>query len=254
VYGLAVAKEITMAHSSPESLSALRVMCARALMEVANAVGRAFTAGAGPKVDFIFGTVGVLQARLDAGEAADVLVLSAPLIARLDQAGLLLADSSQTIGSTGIVVAVREGAPRPDIAAEGSFKAALVNARSIAFSDPAVGGSAGVYLAGLFERMDLADVIKRKGLPQQSGGEVARRVAEGVAEIGMTQHSEMLAVNGVSVVGPLPAGLRNDTIYRAAVHARSSNAHAARDFIAMLIAPETRELLAAAGLDPPPAR
>jgi molybdate transport system substrate-binding protein len=247
-----------MIPSPTESLSApraaLRVMCARALMEVANAVAGTFAAGAGQKVDVIFGTVGALQARLDAGEAADALVLSAPLIARMERSGLLLSESSQTIGSTGIVVAVREGAPKPDIATEASFKAALVNARSIAFSDPAVGGSAGVYLAALFERMDLADVIRRKGLPQQSGGEVARRVAEGIAEIGMTQRSEMLAVKGVCVVGPLPAGLRNDTVYRAAVHAQSSNAHAARDFIAMLIAPEARQLLAAAGLDPPSAR
>jgi len=247
-----------MASSPTESLStapaALRVMCARALMEVANAVAGMFTAGAGQKVDVIFGTVGALQARLDAGEAADVLVLSAPLITRLEQSGLLLAKSSETIGSTGIVVAVREGAPKPDIATEASFKAALANARSIAFSDPAVGGSAGVYLAALFDRMDLADVIRRKALPQQSGGEVARRVAEGVAEIGMTQCSEMLAVKGVCVVGPLPAGLRNDTVYRAAVHAESSNANAARNFIAMLIAPEAHPLLAAAGLDPPPAR
>jgi molybdate transport system substrate-binding protein len=247
-----------MVPSPIESLNAsrvaLRVMCARALTEVATAVAHAFTAGVGQKVDVIFGTVGALQARLDAGEGADVLVLSAPLIARLEQSGLLLAESSQTIGSTGIVVAVREGAPKPDIATEASFKAALVNARSIAFSDPAVGGSAGVYLAGLFERMGLADVIRRKGLPQQSGGEVARSVAEGVAELGMTQHSEMLAVKGVSVVGPLPASLRNDTIYRAAVHAQSSDADAALDFIAMLSAPEAHQLLAAAGFDPPPAR
>lgn len=232
--------------------AALRVMCARALGEVANAVASMFAAGTGQKVDVIFGTVGALQARLDAGEAADVLVLSAPQIARLERSGLLLAESSQTICSTGIVVAVREGAPKPDIATEASFKAALVNARSIAFSDPAVGGSAGVYLAGLFERMGLADVMRRKGLPQQSGGEVARRVAEGVAEIGMTQRSEMLAVKGVCVAGPLPAGLRNDTTYRAAVHAKSSNADAALDFIAMLTAPEARQLLAPAGLDPPP--
>jgi molybdate transport system substrate-binding protein len=247
-----------MAPSPTESLiaprAALRVMCARALMEVANAVARTFTAGSGQKVDLIFGTVGALHARLDVGEAADVLVLSAPLIGRLEQSGLLLAESSKTIGSTGIVVAVREGASKPDIASEVSFKAALVNARSIAFSDPAIGGSAGVYLAGLFERMDLADLIRRKGLPQQSGGEVARRVAEGVAEIGMTQRSEMMAVKGVCVVGPLPAGLRNDTIYRAAVHAESSNTNAALDFIAKLIAPEARELLATAGLDPAAAR
>jgi molybdate transport system substrate-binding protein len=244
-----------MAPSPTQSLNipraALRVMCARALIEVANAVARTFTADTGQKVDLIFGTVGALQARLDAGEVTDVLVLSAPLIARLEQSGSLQAETSHTIGSTGIVLAVREGAAKPDIATEESFRTALVNARSVAFSDPAVGGSAGVYLADLFARMGLVDVIRTKGLPQQSGGEVARRVAEGAAEIGMTQHSEMLAIKGVYVVGPLPAALRNDTVYRAAVHADSSNANSARAFIAMLIAPEARKLLAAVGFDPP---
>lgn len=229
----------------------LRVMCARALMEVATAVARTFTADTGQKVDLIFGTVGALQGRLGAREAADVLVLSAPLIARLEQSGSLQAGSSRTIGSTGIVLAVREGAAEPVIATEESFRTALVNARSVAFSDPAVGGSAGVYLADLFARMGLADVMRTKGLPQQSGGEVARRVAEGVAEIGMTQHSEMLAVKGVRIVGPLPVALRHDTVYRAAVHADSPNANAARAFIAMLIAPEARQLLAAVGFEPP---
>jgi len=244
-----------MAPSSTEPSNApptaVRVMCARALMEVVNAVARTFSGDTGQKVDVVFGTVGALEARLRAGETADVLLLSAPLIARLEQSGSLKAESSRTIGSTGIVLAVREGAAKPDIATEESFKNALVNAGSVAFSDPAVGGSAGVYLAGLFERMDLAGVMGRKGLPQQNGAEVARRVAEGVAEIGMTQHSEMLAVKGVCVVGPLPAALRNDTVYRAAVYADSANAYAAQAFIAMLAAPDTRHLLAAVGFDPP---
>jgi molybdate transport system substrate-binding protein len=227
----------------------LKVMCARALTEVVNAVVRDFIAGSEQQVSITYGTVGALQAKLEAGEQADVVILSAPLIERLEQSGSLKAASSRTIGSTGIGVAVREGAARPDIATPETFKATLMTARSIAFSDRAVGGSAGVYLAGLFERMGVADTIRQKGLPQQSGGEVARRVAEGVAEIGMTQVSEMLAVRGISVVGTLPAPLGKDTVYRAAITARSTSA-AAASFIAKLRSPECHALLTAAGFDP----
>jgi molybdate transport system substrate-binding protein len=87
-------------------------------------------------------------------------------------------------------------------------------------------------------------------LPQQSGGEVARRVAEGVAEIGMTQLSEMLVVKGISVVGSLPAPLGNDTVYRAAVRTGSADFGAGRTFIATLVAPDAQSLLVAAGFDP----
>jgi len=230
--------------------STLRVMCARALTEVVNIVAGTFTQGTGIAVDIDFGTVGVLQAKLDSGVVADVVILSAPVIERLVTSGFADAASCQTIGSTGIGVAVREGATKPDIATPDSFKMALTHARSIAFSDPAVGGSAGVYLKGLFERLGMADMIRTKGLPQQSGGEVARRVAEGVAEIGMTQLSEMLVVKGISVVGSLPAPLGNDTVYRAAVRTGSADSGAGRTFIAMLVAPAAQSLLVAAGFDP----
>jgi molybdate transport system substrate-binding protein len=236
------------------SSPALRVMCARALTEVASAVAKTFTERTGRYVDVTFGTVGALQAKLDAGDTADVVVLSAPLIERLQQSGQIEATSTQTIGSTGIGLAVPQGAANPDISTPETFRATLANARSVAFSDPAVGGSAGVYLAELFERIGLADMMKNKGLPQQSGGEVARRVAEGVADIGMTQISEMLVVNGIRVVGSLPKPLGKDTIYRAAVHAGSARSDAARAFIALLGSREAQELLRATGFETPAGR
>ena len=92
----------------------------------------------------------------------------------------------------------------------------------MAFSDAAVGGSAGIYLAKLFVEMGLADEIARKGMPQQSGGEVANRVANGEADIGMTLIAEIVPIQGARVIGPLPAPLGNDTTYAAAVTAGSA--------------------------------
>src|SRR6202007_3048491 len=95
--------------------------------------------------------------------------------------------SRQAVGRTGIGLAVREGAKRPDIATADTFMATLLNAHSIALSDPSVGGSAGTYLAGLFERMGVSQDLKEKVLPQRSGGGGARPGAESRAEICFAQ-------------------------------------------------------------------
>ena len=173
----------------------------------------------GHEPDITFGTVGALQQKIDAGESADVFVLSAPGIARLEQAGALIPGSRRDVARTSIGVAVREGTTAPDISTPDAFKAALVAARAVAFSDAAVGGSAGVHLARLFDQMGLAETIKAKGMPQQNGGEVARRVAEGSADIGMTLIAEIVPIKGARVIGPLPAPLGNDAVYSAAVSA-----------------------------------
>src|SRR5262249_18640742 len=113
--------------------------------------------------------------RIDSGESADVLILGVPAIEKLDRSGALAPSSRVDIARTFIAVCVREGAPRPDIATPEAFERTLRGARAVALSDPAVGGSAGVYLKGLFERMGLAAMMAAKGMPQQSGVEVAKR-------------------------------------------------------------------------------
>ena len=126
-----------------------------------------------------------------------MLVLGAPAIDKLDKAGAV--GGATNIATTSVGIAVREGAAAPDISTPEAFKQALVAARKVAFSDAAVGGSAGVYLAKLFVEMGLADAIARKGMPQQSGGEVANRVANGEADIGMTLIAEIVPIQGARV-------------------------------------------------------
>lgn len=230
----------------------LRVMCARALTVVANSVASKFKETIGQDVDLTLETVGSLQARIDAGEIADVVILSAPAIGRLETAAKLSAGTRRVIGSTGIALAVRSGAPEPDISSVAAFKATLLSARSFAVSSPSVGGSAGVYLAALFERMGLAESLESKCLRQQSGGDVARCVADGEAELGLTQLSEMLPVKGVTVVGALPGPLANDTVYCAAVRSGSERLELATAFIGEFSSPGARSLLTATGFHLPP--
>jgi molybdate transport system substrate-binding protein len=227
----------------------LKIMCARSMHEVVTALAYDFTSATGNEVELSFGTVGALQQRLDGGETADVVISGKPAIDALHKHHRLAPKSRADIATVRIGVAVREGAAIPDISTPEAFRQALVDARAVAFSDAAVGGSAGVYLARMFAELGLADAIKKKGMPQQNGGEVARRVAEGKADVGMTLIAEIVPIPGVHVIGPLPKPLGSDTTYCAGVMTTSTARGAALDFIAALKRPDRRTVWKEAGFE-----
>jgi molybdate transport system substrate-binding protein len=227
----------------------LKVLCARSMTTAVNALAAKFTRASGQELDITFATVGALQARIAGGERADILILGAPAIAKMEQAGAIVPGSGKDIARTSIGVAVRSDAPAPDISTAEAFKQTLGAARVIAFSDAAVGGSAGVHLAQLWGRIGMA--IKRKAMPQKSGGEVATRVAEGQADIGLTLIAEIVPIPGVRVVGKIPAPLGNDTTYAAGISADCAVQAAAAAFIAALADPAERDIWTAAGFEWP---
>lgn len=227
----------------------LKVLCARSMTAAVKALAAEFSRETGKDVDLGFGTVGALQERLAAGETADVLILGAPAIAKMEQSGAVVAASRTNIARTSIGVAIRAGASAPDISTPEKFRKAVLDARVIALSDAAVGGSAGTYLVGLWERMGIADEIKKKAMPQKSGGEVAARVAEGKADLGLTLIGEIVPVKGARVIGKLPPPLGSDTTYAAGVSASCSDRTAAAAFIATLARPTGREVWTAAGFE-----
>ncbi len=227
----------------------LRVLCARSMTTAVNALADKFRRGSGRDVDVTFGTVGALQAKLAAGETADVIILGAPAIARMEQTGGIVAGSRRDIARTSIGVAVREGAPVPDISTAEAFTQALLGARAVALSDPAVGGSAGVHLAALWDRIGLASQMAGKAMPQQSGAEVAARVAEGRADLGLTLIAEMVPVAGVRVIGKIPPPLGNDTTYASGISAGCADRAAAAAFIDALVDPAERDVWTAAGFE-----
>jgi molybdate transport system substrate-binding protein len=172
-------------------------------------------------------------------------VLGAPALDKLAKAGIV--GPATSIATTSVGIAVRDGTTPPDVTTPAAFRQALLTASRIAFSDAAVGGSAGIYLARLFVEMGLADEIARKGMPQQSGGEVATRVANGEADIGMTLIAEIVPIKGARVIGPLPAPLGNDTTYAAAVTAGSAARDAGQAFIRALTQSSARGAWETAG-------
>jgi molybdate transport system substrate-binding protein len=227
----------------------LRIVCARSMTAAVNTLADRFRRESGREVDITFGTVGALQAKLAAGVAADVIILGSPAIADMEQRGAVVPGSRKDIARTSIGVAVREGTPAPDISTPAAFQRALIDAQRIAFSDPAVGGSAGVHLAALWDRIGLAPEIARKGMPQSSGAEVAARVAEGKADLGLTLIAEIMPVRGARVIGNIPAPLGNDTSYAAGISSDCTDPAAASAFIAVLVRASENEIWTAAGFE-----
>jgi molybdate transport system substrate-binding protein len=230
--------------------SMLRVFCARSMHFAVRTLGDGFAKVTGEAADIVFEPMGALQARLKAGEDADVLILAAPAIDALGQSGAVLAGSQVEIGRAPIGIAIRAGAAVvPDIATPDAFQATLASARAIALSDPAVGGSAGIYLRDLFARLGLAEMIAAKTLRQTSGVAAGACVARGDADLAMTFIPELLQAEGARILGPLPPPFGHATAYAAAVSAGSPRTESARAFIAALAAPSARDVWVKAGFE-----
>lgn len=228
----------------------IKIMSAGAVQAIVTALGAEFERETGARLNLNFNTVGALRERLQAGEAADLVILSASAIEALEKTGLFVPGSRTDLGRTITGVVVKEGAPVPDISTPQAFKQALLNARAVSYSDPAAGGSSGTYFADLLQKLDIAEAVNKKAVLGKRGYEVAEAVADGRAEIGTTFISEALTVPGVKVVGPLPGELYNANSYTAAIPNRAAAPEGARALLRKLTDPATAARWTAAGLEP----
>jgi molybdate transport system substrate-binding protein len=232
----------------------LKVLSAGAVKHVLTDFAPRFARDAGGHVEFTFGTIGAVRKRLANGETADVIIGTAAAITQLEHAGVLIVGSRADLGRTFTGLCLRAGAPLPDISTPERFKAAMLAARSIAYTDPEAGGTSGIFLVGLFERLGIADAVRAKALPCLNGDDVVDKVLAGDAELGSTFLSEIVPVKGVAAVGALPAPIENVTAYAAGIMTGSANADAAARFIAMLTAPAQREAWVSLGFEPAESR
>jgi molybdate transport system substrate-binding protein len=228
----------------------LRILSAGALKYVLTDFAPKFTRDMNAQVEFTFGTIGAVQRRLAQGEAADIIMGTAPAIAQMEQSGVLVAGSLTDLGRTPTSLCVRDDQPVPDISTPDCFKQAMLAAGSVAYTDPAAGGTSGIFLVGLFERLGIADALAKKALRCINGDEVVEKVLAGDAEIGSTFLSEIVPVKGVKVVGALPAPIQNVTAYAAGIAAGSTDRDAAGRFISMLSAPDRRQAWMSFGFEP----
>jgi molybdate transport system substrate-binding protein len=187
-------------------------------------------------------------ARAQAGEPFDVVVLARGAIANLLAAGHLVAGSDVDIVQSGVAVAVRAGAPRPDIRSEHAVKRAVLAAGTIGCST----GPSGVALRRLFERWGIAEQIGNRIVTPPPGTPVGALVAHGQVALGFQQLSELAHMEGVDVVGPLPDAIQIVTTFSAAVGARARAPEAARDLLAFMASPATAGAKRRHGMEPPP--
>jgi molybdate transport system substrate-binding protein len=227
-----------------------KVMSAGAVKSMVAALGAEYERDTGNKLDLNFGTAGSLRDRIKSGEAADLVILSQTYIADLAKLGFVEPDSAIDLGRTVTGVVVREGASIPDISTPEAFKRALLNAASVAYTDPKAGGSGGIMFAAMLQKLGIADEINKKAVLGKGGHDVAVSIAEGRAEFGTTFISEVLPVKGAKVIGPLPGELYSANTYSAAIHARAQDRARALDFLRKLTDPATRRRWTAAGLEP----
>lgn len=187
-----------------------------------------------------------IPSRVRSGERVDVIILSAAAIDELIKDGLVVAGSRVDLARSGIGMAVRKGAPKPDIRTVDGLKRALRQARSVAYSAQI----SGVYLSTeLFQRLGIADEVLPKGRRIERGM-VGPVVARGEAEIGFQQISELLAVPGIDYVGPLPAEVQRISLFSAGLATNAPSPRAARALIAFLASPSAQAVFRAGGLEP----
>ena len=227
----------------------IKVLTAGAYKQVVLALQPAFEQQTGHKLVVDNGTVGQLIKRISGGEAFDVVIVSPGAIEELVKKDKVVAGSRTMLARVGVGVMVKDGTPKPDISTVDAFKKSLLAAKSVAYIDPASGGSSGIYLAGLFEKMGIANELKPKA-KLIHGGYVADHIAKGEAEIGIHQISEIVAVKGVLLVGPLPAEIQNYTTYAAGLGAASKAREPASALIKNLAGPAAEPVLKSRGMTP----
>lgn len=247
----ALAAAVLLATSGGAGAAEIKVLVTTAMKAAMDQLAAAFEQATPHKVVVGYGPSGALAKRIAAGEAADLVVFAGGVDELIAQ-GKIVPAGRTDIARAKIGVAVRRGAPKPDVATTEAFKRALLAARSVAFADPASGGASGVYLAKMLERIGIAAEVSAKARLARGGpdGMVSAIVARGDAEIGLQQISEIMSVAGVELVGPLPEELQTVTTYVAGVPATSREAEAARNFIGFLTAPEAAAIYRARGLEP----
>ncbi|MBK7119775.1 MAG: substrate-binding domain-containing protein [Comamonadaceae bacterium] len=228
----------------------LKVLTAGAFKPVVAALAPVFEGQTGHTVRIENDTAGALARRIGNGEAFDVVVLTPAAMEPLEQAGRVARGSSVRLARVAIGVAVKQGAPLPAIGSESALRQALLAARAVAYIDPAAGGSSGIYLAQLFQRMGIAAQIAPKAV-LVPGGLVAQRLVSGEADLALHQISEILAVPGVTLVGPIPAVVQNYTVYAGGLAATSADLPAARAFLELLAGERAKTVLKDKGMEAP---
>ena len=236
---------ILLAFGVSAEAAEIKVLSSNALKSALEELAPQFEKASGHKLMLVWGAAVPLRAQIEKGEVFDATILNTPGIDALIAQAKLDKATRTPLARSSVGVAVRKGAPKPDISTTEAFKTALRNAKSIAYVEQ---GATGIYLKELFVRLGIADELKAK--IKLAPTNAAEFVANGEAEIGMTQISEILPFAGADLVGPLPADIQLYTSFAGANNAATKQPDAGKAFFKFLVTPETAKVMKAKGLEP----
>jgi molybdate transport system substrate-binding protein len=228
--------------------TAIRILSASAQRAALTACAQAYTGQvdpAKPAIHFFWATSGAVTDRIEAGERYDIVAAAQGALDTLAGKSLVSSDIHLT-GVSRIALGMRKGETPPDISTPEKFAQALLAARAFSRGDPAGGGTAGNFLAAMLERIGVLEATKARSILRVGGYNVMREVAAGNADFGLTQSTEIVAVDGVEISAWLPEALQMDTVYALAAGAREPSPQA-RDFLAFVTGPQGRAIYEQSG-------
>jgi molybdate transport system substrate-binding protein len=228
----------------------IKVLAANGIQSIVEDLGPKFERATGHKLAITFATGGATVKRAQDGESADVVIAPRSGIDGLVKSGKVAADNVTAIASTGISVAVRKGAPRPDISSAEALKRTLLAAKSVTYLNPADGGASGIHFARVLDRLGIANEMKSKTIYAPTTGAVGVMVANGEAEIGVLQFQLLFSVPGIEIVGPLPGDLQDSTVFSAAILGGTREVEASKALITYLRSSEAMAVIKAKGMEP----
>ena len=231
------------------------VLSAGAMRSAVQEIAASFEKSSGDHVTLTFGTAGDVAKRITEGQVYDVAIATKPRLKELETAGKLVPGSIVVIGRSPIALAVRQGAAKPDIGTVEAVRKTLLAAGSIAYTDPASGGTSGIHMAQVLRDLGIADAVKAKTrlITGQPGAPpaVGEAVARGAAEIGLQPVSELTGVAGIEIVGILPDALQTPALtYAAGLGTASANKPSGAAFVKFLASDAGAQVVKSKGLVP----
>ena len=246
VFIAVAAGALLMAHAGRSDAAELKIFGSRVTRMVIDDIGPAYTQATGNKLTVVTDVAAVMKRRIEQGEPFDIAVLVNFQADDLIRKGKLVADTRADVMRAGIGVAVKRGAPRPDISTVAAFKRTLLAAKSIVYLKE---GASTLHLEKVLAELGIADALEAK-TTKTTGESVSEMVAAGDAEIGIIVIPNILSVPGAELVGPLPAQIRSYITFTAAVSPSSPNQDAAREVIKLMRSPAGVQSIRKNGMEP----
>jgi molybdate transport system substrate-binding protein len=232
----------------------IRVLSSGSLKAALSQLLPDFQKSSGDTATIEYGPAGAIAGRIQQGDAADVVIVSRSQLQKLESTGKVVQGSLVDIAGISLGLAVRKGAPKPDISNVEAFKRTLLSARSIGYRDPTTGSTSGIYTASLLERLGIAQDLKPKLNLDRSEGDVPENVFLGVAkgeiEMQIGQITEIVISPGVDLAGPLPSEIQNTTLMAAGIITTSKAPAAAKALVSFISSPSAAAVLKASGFQP----